>query len=726
MFKFNFGRNSEATSPATNSVDLNRYIQKFQQLYQAQQYEQAAQLLFSPEFAGDFRKQAQFKTLQNLAESLLPPPNQPPLLTNPQTQTDLLNFIANTCTLANAPQAALPFLQQALQHSRSNGDTLGEAIALNEMGLCYYHLNDYVQALSLYEKALSIFKQLEATFNVAEVYGNIGSAHRGLGQFDKAITWQSAALSMMQAIKFDGGESVALSKLGLTYSEIGQYEKAAQYYEQALAIDRQSGDKPKQVQGLTNLVLTYGHLEQFQLMLERSKEAIAVAQQIGDTKIQGESMANLAIAYLKTNQPQKALTQFQETLAFLQKQPPTDRNVRIAEISTLANLGNFYQMQKQGSKSEKIYLQALSLAQQIGEKSRESIIAANLADYYASQQNVAVAVKYYEIAVATIDSRTERDLKSEKASLLSALGGNYVLNRQYNEAATVFQEALALARELGETKIEKNCIEALRIVARVTNRPDLAVAATAPVAPTPVPAVNEEVNTPPTVTFPENSDTPRIQGFRAALRIAQQRGDKQEELNAWADLGSAYYDLKQYSQARQHFEQAVVIAQQIHNRRDEGKLYELIGLTYDWEKDYDKAIDYLKKALVLAQEVRDTDQEDDALHQLGLVCRVTKRFPEAFAYYRQAIALSDRLQDVHKLINYNVNLGLAYFESGDYYNALGQYFFIYQRAVTIQELLPLRFKIEELIKELAAKIGHSEFLRLKAQVEADRKAGKLR
>ena len=66
--------------------------------------------------------------------------------------------------------------------------------------------------------------------------GNLGLAYRDLGQVEKAITYYEQALAIAREIGHRQGEGADLGNLGVAYHDLGQVEKAREYLQQALAI----------------------------------------------------------------------------------------------------------------------------------------------------------------------------------------------------------------------------------------------------------------------------------------------------------------------------------------------------------------------------------------------------------------------------------------------------------------------------------------------------------
>jgi len=119
---------------------------------------------------------------------------------------------------------------QALEHRRDEGAFLGN------LGLAYSDLGQVEKAITYYEQALAIAREIGHRQGEGAHLGNLGVAYRDLGQVEKAITYYEQALAIAREIGHRQGEGADLGNLGVAYHDLGQVEKAREYLQQALAI----------------------------------------------------------------------------------------------------------------------------------------------------------------------------------------------------------------------------------------------------------------------------------------------------------------------------------------------------------------------------------------------------------------------------------------------------------------------------------------------------------
>lgn len=93
----------------------------------------------------------------------------------------------------------------------------------------------YSEAALLYEKAISIYQQLEDWENYTRYQNTMGLLYNRMGNESIAVDCFLEGLSCAKAHKVDRNMSLFYNNLGYRYQELGQYEKALEFYRKAEA-----------------------------------------------------------------------------------------------------------------------------------------------------------------------------------------------------------------------------------------------------------------------------------------------------------------------------------------------------------------------------------------------------------------------------------------------------------------------------------------------------------
>ncbi len=98
----------------------------------------------------------------------------------------------------------------------------------------------------------------------ARIYSELGSVYKTLGKKQEALSYYEQALVIRREVGDRGGEGVTLNNLGLVYDGLGKKQEALSYYEQALLISREVGDREGEGTTLSNMGALYfeqGHYD---------------------------------------------------------------------------------------------------------------------------------------------------------------------------------------------------------------------------------------------------------------------------------------------------------------------------------------------------------------------------------------------------------------------------------------------------------------------------------
>lgn len=150
-------------------------------------------------------------------------------------------------------EAAIPLHQRLLEKEPAN------ALALYHLGYAYGRMNNHVEEVSYYEKAIALgFKQDGIFFNLGMAYGELNQIEKSIRAFKKAldidpnsadnhfglaIAYQMsvadklAEKEFLKAIEIDPGHVDARLYLSLLYTDMGELGKACEQLRKILEID---------------------------------------------------------------------------------------------------------------------------------------------------------------------------------------------------------------------------------------------------------------------------------------------------------------------------------------------------------------------------------------------------------------------------------------------------------------------------------------------------------
>ena len=181
---------------------------------------------------------------------------------NPSQQqkekVDLLNEMAWKHSRKKNDSSSL-LLNQALTAARKEHYKIGEADALNNLGLHYMGIDDFKTAQDYFFKALSIYEAEKKINKIASCNNNIGNLFIKSGSFRKAAGYYSDALEQYYLL----GDSVSLSQtcnnLGAALHKMEDNNSALKYFEKGLKF----ADSVRYPLDYSHLLLNKGSALQF-------------------------------------------------------------------------------------------------------------------------------------------------------------------------------------------------------------------------------------------------------------------------------------------------------------------------------------------------------------------------------------------------------------------------------------------------------------------------------
>lgn len=253
-------------------------------------------------------------------------------------------------------------------------------------------------------RALVVQNRLDNPQGRADVLNAMGIAYSQVGDLEQAREQYSKAAEIRREIGDRRGVAATLSNLARIEALRGNYDQAAGNLSEALAIQQELGDR----QGVAYLHNERGILAEeqgnYQAALEHYRDALRVRRELGDSRAIAESLLNVGYTYF-------ILGEYDNTAVYLEQ--------ALEEY-------------RQDNNQEGVMLARETLAQM--EAARGNWDAA-----------LAAALKALE---------TSRDLerKGTESVLLGTIGWVAHMQGRYAAALDSMEDALALARELGDLR----------------------------------------------------------------------------------------------------------------------------------------------------------------------------------------------------------------------------------------------------------------------------------
>jgi predicted ATPase/DNA-binding SARP family transcriptional activator len=260
----------------------------------------------------------------------------------------------------------------------------------------------------------------------------------------------------------------------------------------------------------------------------------------------------------------------------------------------LAGLSSLYSMRGPLNEGETLFSEALhDLEGNDSSKTLSAQIAIELARLYNNQARYAQAIEL---------ARSITGHPSIRAQALLTEGQALAAQGECEAARPVLQQALALGRELGEKRIEANC---LRELGNVANR---------------------------LVEYAE-----AVPLYERSLALARELGDRRGEsatLNNWASVD---WDLGKLDSAHTRFLEALSLYRELGNSPGEAKALNNLSNVAADQGDLGASLQYCEQALRIHRSMGNPRGQSAALNNLGATYFILGQYALARKNYQQAL-----------------------------------------------------------------------------------------
>ena len=495
-------------------------------------------------------------------------------------------------------------------------------------------------------------------------------------------------------------EANRLFERGLQQSNTNQFQEALQSWQKALEIYQEIGDRYGEASSLNGLGKTYSDLGQYQQAIDFHQKALVLFRELDDSEaptkkaIKGEglSLGSLGSAYLSLGQYRQAIAFYQQALAVQQKievPTPEDRYYKANLLSSLAiahhNLEEYQQ-------AIKLHQQALVIWREIDDRSEEFTSLNHLCVAYNNIGQLQKARECYQEV-------SELPNPDEGGTFFIERGHASLRQGQYQQAIELFQQALALARELENRQEEATSLSGLGDTYESLGEYEQAIKFHQQAL-----AIQQEINNPrgQAVSLSGLGNSyHRLEKYQEALEFHQQALAIQREIDnqggeakSLGDLGNVYFRLEEYQQAIEFHQQALGIQQKIGDQNGAANSLGNLATIYHALEEDDKVIEYLQQSLAILQEIGDPSSEAIVLDNIGFIYMLQNQPELAITFLKQSVNLTESIRQDNRGLS--TRLQQSYLQTvEDKYRRLADLLLYQKRITEAQQVLEL-LKVQEL------------------------------
>lgn len=360
--------------------------------------------------------------------------------TNEMERCDLLNAMTTEIWDFDFDKG-LAWAWQALQLAEKNNYTHGRAAALTNIGLYYYFVGEYDNALANYRKSLAVLGDKQSRDFPAYTWIRIANLYRVQAVYDSAQYYYSLALNALTGSIYRDSYSSALYNHGVFLMSQGNYTQAQGQVQQALQLRRTLQDDLLVAECWRILGNISASLFKLNEAAGYYDSVLVVAQRYQDRELllfyqisQGE------LEFLRSDY-NKAVRFFTQALEGL-----TQHDFKRYRAKTLFHIGQVFDAQSDYMRAQEYFLNSLRIDTELNSKHTAARTKAALGWVQSRLRNDSLALAY---ANESLNDYTAMKNAEGIAIANNLLGYVYFTLKDYAAALRYFQVALTLREKLG-------------------------------------------------------------------------------------------------------------------------------------------------------------------------------------------------------------------------------------------------------------------------------------
>ncbi|MFQ5594383.1 MAG: tetratricopeptide repeat protein, partial [Anaerolineae bacterium] len=188
--------------------------------------------------------------------------------------------------------------QRSLTLYEEMGDPVGQAQALNNLGVAFMESGDWAAAIRYYRRGIEMEEKLGDMHGVAKVTNNLGIVLLWQGNLDAAVLAYHESLDIWETIGFPIGAALARSNLGKAYIERGEWTKALDYLERSERLFQEIESDLFLPEVYRRLAVTHLELSQLDKARQLAERSVTLADELGMGLEKGISLCVMGQVHL--------------------------------------------------------------------------------------------------------------------------------------------------------------------------------------------------------------------------------------------------------------------------------------------------------------------------------------------------------------------------------------------------------------------------------------------
>nr|XP_002733822.1 PREDICTED: tetratricopeptide repeat protein 28-like [Saccoglossus kowalevskii] len=552
----------------------------------------------------------------------------------------VISVIGQELLAAGYHGSSLTVLESALKIGTCSLKLRGSVFSA--LSSAHWGLGNIDKAISYMQQDLSVAKSLGDNEGECRAHGNLGSAYFSKANFKEALAHNRFQLVLAMKQKDRKVAANALSSLGHVYSAIGDYPNALASHKQCVVLTRQLNDKLFEAREIGNVGAVYLSMGDFDNALECHKQHLAVAKELQNKNEEARAYSNLGSAYHFKRKFQHAVQYHTQVL-----QIAKELEDRTVEARAYAGLGHAARCMGDLERAKHCHEQQLNIGLSTKDKVMEGRACSNLGIIYQQQGQYDTALKLHKAHLTIVHELEDRP---GQGRAFGNMGNAYSALGQFEEAVKYHKQELAISKEVDDRSSEACTQGNLAIAYQSLGFRDkalehyhchLSVARELKDKPSEARALSNLGN----FYSAQGEFSNSVPYYEQFLALCKDMCDTEGEGRAYHYLGYAHYSLGTFKDAVHFYEQDLALARKMQDKVSMGRAYCNLGLAHKTLGNYDEAFDCQKFFLTVAHQLKNTPGKFRAMGNLGDICMAKNEVNNAIKFYEQQLVLATNVRN---------------------------------------------------------------------------------
>lgn len=336
--------------------------------------------------------------------------------------------------------SAFHYGNKALELSKRTTNENGVSQSYNDLGILYFNIGEYQEAMDSYRKSLAIRKKRNDSTGIASSFSKIGLLYQNSYKMDSAIYYNTEALKIYIATKNVRNATTIRNNIANIYRNLKMYDRALKEHKDVVAY-LESVDEPLLLtRSYNNLANTHLYLKDTVQAKTYYDKAVVLASKNNFEKELGGLHNNIGSIFEARKQFDAAKSNYKKSLGYRENVGDL-----LGIASTTINLATSYLKTEALEQVEPLLRRSLSIGEKLDAQEILRGSYSQFAAYYALKRNADSTLHYQDLFRQINDSILGERITKE----IAEVQGKY-------DASEREKEILSQRAQIAEKEIEVN------------------------------------------------------------------------------------------------------------------------------------------------------------------------------------------------------------------------------------------------------------------------------